>query len=59
MADEARNLLQLGVNLLALDSTQRRREASSIWDRLGFDHCSAAVAMANSCLDKNRPPATV
>ena len=58
-ADEARNLLQLGVNLLTLDRTQRRRVASHIWDQLGFDHCSAAVAMANSCLDENRPPATV
>lgn len=45
---EARNLLQLGVNLLALSRQNRRKVEREIWDRLGFDQCAAAVAIAAS-----------
>ena len=58
-ADETKNLLQLGVNLNALRNTNRRRTADRIWDRLGFEQCSAAVALANSVPVEDLPPPTV
>ena len=57
--DESRNLLQLGVNLLALEASQRHLEADDIRSRLGFDHCSAAIALANSVMEEELPPTTV
>lgn len=52
-------LTQLGVNILALYRQKRYAEADEIERRLGFDHCSAAVATANSQLAENLPQATV
>ena len=57
--DESRILIQLGVNLLALEESQRHQEADDIWIRLGFDHCSTAITLANSVMEEELPPATV
>lgn len=53
--DEAHNLLHLGVSLLAFTAANRHREADDIYRRLGFDHCTAAIAYANSCVRYHMP----
>lgn len=52
-------LTQLGVNLLALYHQERYTDTEVIERRLGFEHCSTAIAIANSQMVENLPPATV
>ena len=56
--EEATDLLQLGVNILALTSQGRHKECDAIWDKLGFDQCVVAMSYANSVLEHHLPEAT-